>query len=106
MLVYNYLPLMVLPLYASLERMDWILVDAALDLGDNALRAFRQITLPLALPGVVTGALLVFIPMTGEYLIPSLLGGGKPSSVGNAVGDSSWSPGLAVRRSDRMVADR
>ncbi len=73
--VYNYLPLMVLPLYAALERMDWSLVEAAADLGDNAFRAFRRVTLPLALPGIVAGSLLVFIPLTGEYLIPVILGG-------------------------------
>ena len=62
--VYNYLPLMVLPLYAALERMDWSLVEAAQDLGDSAFRAFRRVTLPLALPGIVAGSLLVFIPLT------------------------------------------
>ena len=67
-LVYNYMPLLILPVYASLERMDWSLVDAALDLGSSPFRAFRQVTLPLTLPGLVTGVLLVFIPMTGEYV--------------------------------------
>src|SRR3712207_6272345 len=69
-LVYNYLPLFVLPLYATLERMDWRLVDAATDLGASGWSAFRQITLRLTLPGAVTGTLLVFIPMMGEYVIP------------------------------------
>lgn len=100
-LVYNYMPLLILPVYASLERMDWSLVDAALDLGSSPFRAFRQVTLPLTLPGLVTGVLLVFIPMTGEYVIPSLLGGGKREFVGNAVGDQflvaqNWPFGAAM----------
>src|SRR5256885_15561279 len=67
--------------------MDWALVEAATDLGARPLTAFRQITLRLTLPGVVTGALLVFIPMTGEYIIPNILGGGKYEFVGNLIGD-------------------
>ena len=86
-LVYNYLPLFILPTFASLERMDWTLIEAATDLGARPLTAFRQITLRLTLPGVVTGALLVFIPMTGEYIIPNILGGGKYEFVGNLIGD-------------------
>ncbi|HXG76546.1 MAG TPA: ABC transporter permease [Gaiellaceae bacterium] len=82
---YNYLPLMVLPLYAALERMDWTLVEAAQDLGDSPLRAFRRVTLPLVLPGVLAGSLLVFIPLTGEFLIPSILGGDKVFYVGNLI---------------------
>ena len=84
--VYNYLPLMVLPLYAALERMDWSLVDAAQDLGDSPLRAFRRITLPLTLPGVIAGSLLVFIPLTGEYLNPKILGGDKSIYAGTLIG--------------------
>ena len=86
-LVYNYLPLLILPVFASLERMDWTLIEAATDLGARPLAAFRQITLRLTLPGVVTGALLVFIPMTGEYIIPAILSGGKYEFVGNVIGD-------------------
>jgi len=86
-LVYNYLPLFILPVFATLERMDWTLVEAATDLGASPFRAFRQVTLPLTLPGVVTGALLVLIPMTGEYIIPNILGGGKYEFVGNLIGD-------------------
>jgi spermidine/putrescine transport system permease protein len=86
-LVYNYLPLFILPVFASLERMDWTLIEAATDLGARPLAAFRQITLRLTLPGVVTGGLLVFIPMTGEYIIPAILSGGKYEFVGNAIGD-------------------
>ena len=83
--VYTYLPLMVLPLYATLERMDWSLVDAAQDLGDSPLRAFRRVTLPLARPGMLAGSLLVFIPMMGEYLNPVILGGDKTEYVGNLI---------------------
>jgi spermidine/putrescine transport system permease protein len=86
-LVYNYLPLFILPVFASLERMDWSLIEAATDLGARPFTAFRQITLRLTLPGVVTGALLVFIPMTGEYIIPNILSGGNYEFVGNVIGD-------------------
>ena len=84
--VYTYLPLMVLPVYAALERMDWSLVEAAHDLGDTPFRAFRRITLPLAMPGVLAGSLLVFIPMMGEFLNPVILGGDKKIFVGNLIG--------------------
>src|SRR5918997_1035404 len=70
--VYTYLPLMILPLYAALERLDWSLVEAAEDLGDSPLRAFRRITLPLAAPGVVAGPLPAFIPVIGPHLNPLL----------------------------------
>ncbi|KMO42601.1 spermidine/putrescine ABC transporter permease [Methylobacterium variabile] len=73
--VYAYLPFMVLPLYAVLERLDRGLVEAARDLGASRLTAFRTVTLPLSLPGLVAGALLCFIPITGEFIIPDLLGG-------------------------------
>jgi spermidine/putrescine transport system permease protein len=86
-LVYNYLPLFILPVFASLERMDWTLIEAATDLTARPIKAFWEITLPLTLPGVVTGALLVFIPMTGEYIIPNILGGGRYEFVGNLIGD-------------------
>jgi spermidine/putrescine transport system permease protein len=86
-LVYNYLPLFILPVFASLERMDWSLIEAATDLGARPFTAFREITLRLTLPGVITGALLVFIPMTGEYIIPDILSGGNYEFVGNVIGD-------------------
>ena len=99
--VYNYLPLMVLPLYAALERLDWSLVEAAEDLGDRPLRAFRRVTLPLAAPGVVAGSLLVFIPLMGEYLNPVILGGDKTVYVGNLIGQQflasrDWPFGSAI----------
>lgn len=98
---YNYLPLMALPLYAALERMDWSLVEAAYDLGDGPFRAFRRVTLPLALPGILAGSLLVFIPLTGEYLIPVILGGNKTVYAGNLIGQEfleahDWPFGSAV----------
>ena len=84
-IVYGYLPLLVLPVYASLERMDWSLVDAASDLGATGLTAFREITLRLTMPGLITGVLLVFIPMMGEYVIPLVLGGGNIDLIGNVI---------------------
>lgn len=84
--VYSYLPLMILPIYAALERMDWSLVEAAQDLGDSPLTAFRRVTLPLAGPGIIAGSLLVFIPLLGEYLNPVILGGDKTLYVGNLIG--------------------
>jgi spermidine/putrescine transport system permease protein len=86
-LVYNYLPLFIIPVFASLERMDWSLIEAASDLGSHPVSAFRQITFRLTLPGIVTGALLVFIPMSGEYVIPNILSGGNYEFVGNVIGD-------------------
>ena len=76
-LVYGYLPLMVFPLYVTLERMDRTLVEASKDLGAGRWATFRQITLPIALPGLITGSILVFIPMMGEYVIPQILGYGR-----------------------------
>jgi ABC-type spermidine/putrescine transport system permease subunit I len=86
-IVYNYLPLAVLPVFAALDRVDWRQLDAAYDLGASRLGAFRQVTLPAARAGVVTGALLVFVPMTGEYIVPQLLGTGKSPLVANLIGD-------------------
>jgi putrescine transport system permease protein len=74
-LVYSYLPFMILPLYGSLVRLDETLMEAAADLGAPPWRTFLQLTLPLTLPGVAAGSLLVFIPAVGEFVIPDLLGG-------------------------------
>ncbi len=74
-IVYSYLPFMILPLYATLERLDYTLVEAASDLGASPFRAFADITLPMSWPGIVAGCLLVFIPAMGEYVIPAMLGG-------------------------------
>ena len=86
-LTYSYLPFMILPLYATLERMDLDLVDAALDLGASKTAAFWDITWPLARPGVVAGSLLVFIPSMGEYVIPYLLGGPETMLIGRVLFD-------------------
>jgi spermidine/putrescine transport system permease protein len=84
-LVYGYLPLMVFPLYVTLERMDRSMVEASKDLGAGRWATFRQVTLPVALPGLVTGSILVFIPMMGEYVIPQILGYGRTYLMGNAL---------------------
>jgi putrescine transport system permease protein len=81
-IVYAYLPFMVLPLYAALEKMDDTLIEAALDLGSPPWRTFWTITLPLAMPGVVAGSLLCFIPAVGEFIIPDLLGGSETLMIG------------------------
>jgi len=84
-IVYSYLPFMVLPLYATLERHDRTLLEAAADLGARPWRAFLAVTLPLSLPGIAAGSLLVFIPAVGEYVIPDLLGGGDTNMLGKAL---------------------
>ena len=86
-LVYSYLPFMILPLYATLERMDLDLIDAALDLGARPRQAFWDVTWPLARPGVIAGCLLVFIPAMGEYVIPYLLGGPESLLIGRVLFD-------------------
>ena len=86
-IVYNYLPLMVLPIYVSLERLDRSFMEASRDLGAGPVATIRQIVLPLAAPGILSGIVLVFIPILGEYLIPILLGGGKTYFLGNALAD-------------------
>ncbi len=84
-IVYSYLPFMVLPIYAALEKMDETLLEAAADLGCPPRRAFRLITLPLSLPGVFAGALLCFIPIVGEFVIPDLLGGSETVMIGQTL---------------------
>ncbi|MCP4381916.1 MAG: ABC transporter permease subunit [Hyphomicrobiales bacterium] len=84
-IVYSYLPFMVLPVYASLERLDTTLLEAASDLGCRPIRAFWSITFPLSLPGVVAGCFLVFIPVTGEFIIPDLLGGSETLMIGKTL---------------------
>jgi ABC-type spermidine/putrescine transport system permease subunit I len=86
-IVYTYLPLMVLPLFVALERIDESLLDAAHDLGAGPIRVMRRVILPLALPGIIGGCILVGIPATGEYVIPQILGGGKTLMFGNVVAD-------------------
>ena len=84
-IVYSYLPFMVLPIYATLEKMDYSLVEAAQDLGCTALGAFWKVTARLALPGVAAGCLLVFIPAVGEFVIPDLLGGSETLMIGRTL---------------------
>ncbi len=84
-IVYSYLPFMVLPLYANLEKHDAALLEAAADLGASPSRAFWRVTLPLSMPGVIAGMLLVFIPAVGEFVIPSLLGPANQLMVGRVL---------------------
>jgi len=100
-IIYGYLPLMVFPLFVSLDRLDKRLLEASSDLGAKPWRTFIQITLPLSIPGIATGCMLVFILLMGEFLIPALLGGGKVFFVGNALVDlflqsRNWAYGSAV----------
>ncbi|MFD2262659.1 ABC transporter permease subunit [Lacibacterium aquatile] len=82
-IVYTYLPFMILPLYATLEKMDLSLLEAAADLGCRPVRAFFTITVPLSKPGIISGSMLVFIPAVGEFVIPELLGGAETYMIGN-----------------------
>jgi spermidine/putrescine transport system permease protein len=84
-LVYGYLPFMVLPLYAAIERIDWSLVEAARDLHASAWTAFRRIVWPLSLPGVIAGSILVFVPSFGAYVTPAILGGNKEGLLGSFI---------------------
>lgn len=100
-IVYGYLPLMIMPIYVSLERLDRRLLEASADLGATPAATFRGVTLPLSLPGVMTGVALVTILLLGEYLIPQLLGGGKVFFLGNALVDlflqsRNWPFGSAI----------
>jgi putrescine transport system permease protein len=92
-IVYSYFPFMVLPLYAALERMDENLLEAAADLGCPPWKAFWRVTVPLSLPGIVAGSLLCFIPITGEFVIPDLLG----SSATLMIGQTLWTEFFANR---------
>lgn len=84
-LTYSFLPFMVLPIYSSLEKLDFRLIEAAYDLGADKWRALRRIVIPLAMPGIAAGAILVFIPCLGAYVTPDLLGGSKSMMVGNLI---------------------
>lgn len=100
-IVYGYLPLMIFPIYVSLEKLDKRLLEASEDLGSSPIRSFLNVTLPLSLPGIATGCMLVFILLMGEFLIPALLGGGKVFFIGNALVDlflqsRNWAFGSAV----------
>ena len=84
-IVYSYLPFMVLPIYSALEKMDYSLIEAAQDLGCTPTSAFWKVTFPLSLPGVIAGCFLVFIPATGEFVIPDLLGGSSTLMIGKTL---------------------
>ncbi|HUH40939.1 MAG TPA: ABC transporter permease subunit, partial [Castellaniella sp.] len=100
-LVYAYLPFFILPLYANLVKLDQRLLEAAYDLGARPWRAFLQITLPLSMPGVIAGAMLVFIPSLGEYVLPELLGGADTLMMGRVMwteffNNADWPMAAAV----------
>ena len=100
-IVYGYLPLMVFPVFVSLEKLDKRLLEASNDLGASPLKTFWQVTLPLSMPGIATGCMLVFILLMGEFLIPAFLGGGKVYFIGNALVDlflqsRNWPFGAAI----------
>jgi putrescine transport system permease protein len=100
-IVYTYMPFMILPLYANMEKLDESLNEAAADLGSRPTNTFFKITLPLTMPGIIAGCLLVFIPATGEYVIPDLLGGGNVQMIGRVLfnefsRNSDWPVAAAV----------
>ena len=84
-MILTYLPLMILPLYASLVRLDVSIIEAAEDLGAKKWDIFRTIVLPLSIPGIIAGSLLVFIPAVGEFVIPALLGGPEQLMLGKVI---------------------
>lgn len=92
-MVCDFLPFMVLPLYASVEKLDWSMAEAAMDLGANRFQVFRHGVLPQIQPGVIAGLILVFLPATGQFVIPDLLGGAKTAMLGNAI-QQQFGPGL------------
>ncbi len=97
----DYLPYLVLPLYASVEKIDWSIVEAARDLGANGVRAFRHAVLPQIIPGLAAGVVLVFVPATGQFVVPDLLGGAKTAMLGNAIAQQfgasrDWPFGSAI----------
>ena len=100
-IVYSYLPFMVLPLYSALEKLDGTLLEAASDLGCPPWKAFWKITFPLSLPGVIAGSMICFIPITGEFVIPDLLGGAETLMIGKTLwteffGNRDWPLASAV----------
>jgi spermidine/putrescine transport system permease protein len=92
-LVYGSLPFMVLPLYAAIEKLDFNLVEAAQDLGAGYFRVFTKVIFPLTLPGIAAGCVLVFIPVSGQYIVPTILGGGKVAMLGNLLAQQFGSAG-------------
>ena len=100
-MVYNFIPFMILQIYTSLTKMDYSLIEAAQDLGADRLRCFTKVTLPLSLPGVISGITLVFLPAVSSFCIPKLLGGGQYVLVGNVIESQfltsgDWNFGSAI----------
>ncbi|MBL9045891.1 MAG: ABC transporter permease [Tabrizicola sp.] len=100
-LVYSFLPFMILPIYAGFEKFDWRLLEAAYDLGANRRRALTRVIVPLAMPGIIAGSMLVFIPSLGSFVTAAILGGGKSMMMGNLIqlqfGQSrNWPFGAAI----------
>lgn len=100
-LVYGELPFMILPLYTSLEKFDWSMIEAAQDLGANALRTLERVMLPLTAPGILAGSILVFVPSVGSYITVELMGGGKINMIGRVIAQqfgqsSNWPFGSAI----------
>lgn len=100
-LVYGELPFMILPLYTSLEKFDWSMIEAAQDLGANALKTLTRVMLPLTAPGIVAGSILVFVPSVGSYITVELMGGGKINMIGRVIAQqfgqsSNWPFGSAI----------
>ncbi len=100
-MVYVYLPLMVLPLYASMEKLDFRLIEAAYDLYAGRFSVLRRIIIPLVKPGIIAGSILVFIPSLGAYVTPRVLGGGKNMMLGNLIelqfgAGRNWPLGAAI----------
>lgn len=100
-MICDYLPFLVLPLYASVEKIDWSIAEAASDLGANGWRVFWHAILPQVMPGLVAGVILVFIPAMGQFVIPDLLGGAKTVMLGNAIAQQfgqsrNWPFGSAI----------
>ena len=100
-LVYGNLPFMILPIYTSLEKFDWTMIEAANDLGANILRAFTRVMLPLTAPGVLAGSILTFVPAIGSYVTADLMGGGKATMLGRVIAGQfeqaqNWTFGSAM----------
>jgi spermidine/putrescine transport system permease protein len=100
-LVYGNLPFMILPLYASLEKFDWTLLEAANDLGANVWKSFARVMLPITLPGLIAGSILVFVPALGNYITVELMGGGKSQMIGRTIAQqfstsNNWPFGAAL----------
>jgi spermidine/putrescine transport system permease protein len=100
-LIYGYLPFAVLPMYASIEKFDYSLMEAAADLGAPPWRAFLRVMLPMTLPGVIAALVLVFVPVVGAFITPDIMGGGKIEMIGTLInrqfGDSrNWPFGSAI----------